>query len=92
MYIHLLSRQSAVPGSVGFGCGGSALGPLGRIHGHVLRILRSGSHSHCSLLLPEQPQPQCTVRELPGPASSSVARAVSYPWARISSRQGSAGG
>lgn len=33
MDIYLLSRQSAVPGSVGFGCGGSALGPLGGIHG-----------------------------------------------------------
>lgn len=33
MYIYLLSRQSAVPGSVGFGCGGSALRPLGGIHG-----------------------------------------------------------
>lgn len=33
MYIHLLSRQSAVPGSVWFGCGGSAVGPLGGIHG-----------------------------------------------------------
>jgi len=32
MYIYLLSRQSAVPGSVGFGCGGSAVGSLGRTH------------------------------------------------------------
>lgn len=33
MYIHPLSRHSAVPRSVGFGCGGSAVSPLGRIHG-----------------------------------------------------------
>ena len=33
MYIYLLSRQSAVSGSVEFGCGGSAVGPLDGIHG-----------------------------------------------------------
>lgn len=66
-------------GLLGLAVEGLLLVPWAGLAGHVLRILHSSFLSHCCLLLWGQPQPQCTVQELSGPASSSLAHTLSYP-------------